>query len=259
MNCCSHAFQLDEIGEGLKMVNWKKVRKGAAPIMIALVAVIAFTSLDIFDKDNITKMTANTVLDERSAYTALHTGEIFERTIESSVRFAVRKNLYELGDGGFNWTSTSPSRSELEGVLKERILNDLDFSDFEIDNASVEVGNVSFDIQYEINEVGIDVSGQIPFSVSYREPNFLVSLESYGNFSEFFETRYFRMVSIVQENLKCPAQVSEERLDESGQERYLLSVTETAGSIYQVSVTDLLDVNNIDGKNLQISVELDCN
>jgi hypothetical protein len=230
---------------------FRKFRKGANPIILGIVVVIAFLSLDIFDKNSYYEVEKNGVIYERSVYTAINSGELFERTLDSATRFAVKNVLYTMGDADFKWNDTYPTESVLKEKMDELIDRRLTFSIENIGNTTIVTGEKVFltDVKTGSVEIGVNV----PFVVEYFEGGFSANVESPGHVFYVAENNYFEMAEIVKDNARCPIGEKEESLGQ-----FDVKITNQGGGVYQMNVTDTEDYDNFNHENFTLSVEVGC-
>jgi len=232
------------------MIMWfNKLRKGAAPMLVAVIVVIAFVTLDIFDKDGIYQSEHHAALNEKSAYSVIHAGELYERTIDTAIYFSTMKSLYTIGNASVVWTKSYPDGDELAEILEGVIIDDIKVLSGKIDNKTIPPGELNLELSY--TDEGIVVEGSIPFEVSYVERDFRATIDSYGKFRHKIPTRYFKMAEIARAQINCPSQGRNEVVDD-------IEIYAGAGVIYEVVVTDLLDPNGFGEGNLEISFLVDC-
>jgi hypothetical protein len=230
---------------------FRKVRKGANPIILGIVVVIAFLSLNIFDKNSYYEVEKNGVIYERSVYTAINSGELFERTLDSATRFAVKKVLYTMGDGEFEWSDTYPTETELKEKMDELIDRNLNFKIENVGNTTIIPGEMIFLTDVKTN--GVEIGVNVPFKVEYFEGGFSAEVESPGHVFYVVENDYFKMAEIVKDNAKCP--IGEKEIVDG---QFDIVIKNQGSGVYQINVTDTEDYDNFNHQDFTLSVEVDC-
>jgi len=236
-----------------------KTRKGVSP-MLVIVAIIAFLSLDIIDKDFIYREEYSAALAEKNVYTIVHTAELFERTVETATYFSAKKALFETSSAGLNWGTASPTDSELKEVLEKNILRNIILGDEKINNVSLDFDRINLEMSL-YSEHGIRIEGEALFSLDYTAYNFRANLDSAANFNHSIGNKYFKLAKLVRETADCSdIETGERQVNEnSNDKRYLITTTDMGNSNYQIVAQDNFDPSPLGEGLMNITTTIDCN